>query len=602
MTEAPQRTTATGGQLSPATRAFTLLLLLGLVTGLIEGGYLALQQHLLHQLTFASPDALWMAPTAYALLFGTVAVPVVLLAWLAPKWCTTRVILGLGLSLLAFSLLSLWGGRLVSRGALLLLGLGVGVQLARLLTPLAERLQRRILPLTGVLLGAVGGIALVTVAGERWGRPTGTDAAAKPSAGAPNVLLIILDTVRAASLGLYGYERPTTPRLSEFARGGVTFDSAYSTSPWTLPSHGTMFTGLYHQEMTTDWTMPLDATPRTLAEAFGASGYATAGFVANLFYASRESGLARGFETYRDYKRTPQQLLLNATLFGTVRDWWLGTRRARRDNDRKRGPEVTAEFLAWLDRWESPRSFVFLNYFDAHLPLPRVQRGGPWDSGRPKVDRYDAGIARTDEYLGALLDSLAARGALEHTLVIITSDHGELVGEHDLTEHGNSLYHPLLHVPLVVRGPGAPAGLRVGTPVSLRDLAETVREAAALPGAAPFPGASLQPLWQGQPGKSVSPLLAQVTKGINTPPEEPVTLGTMTSIIAGGHHYVLGGRGKEELFQLSSDPAEERNLAPEAGSQRVLEALRDSMRQLKRPGWGGAPDVPVRGTRGAPGL
>ncbi|MEO8634278.1 MAG: sulfatase [Gemmatimonadales bacterium] len=587
--------------LSPATRSFALLLLLGLLTGLIEGGYLTLQQHVLHQLTFASPDALWMAPVAYVLLFGVLAVPVALLALLAPRWCTTRVVLGTGITVLAFSLLSLWFGLRLGQLALGLLSLGIGVQLGRALAPLVDRHQRRVLPLTGLLLCLLGGVALAMVARDGWRSASGAESATTASADSPNVLLIILDTVRAASLGLYGYERPTSPRLEEFAKGGVVFDSAYSTAPWTLPSHGSMFTGRYHQDLSTDWLKPLDGAPRTLAEAFASSGYATGGFIGNLFYTTRESGLARGFATFRDYKRTPLQLFLNATLFGTIRDWSLGAKRGKRDNDRKEGPRVTAEFLEWLDQRRPARFFVFLNYFDAHLPLPTVKRGDSWDSDRPKVDRYDAGIARTDAYLGALLDSLAARGVLEHTLVIIASDHGELVGEHDLGGHGNSLYLDALHVPLVVRGPGVPAGRRVGTPVSLRDLAETVRQAAGLSGVPPFPGTSLQPLWNAQPAGPLSPLLAQLIKGINTPPREPVTLGTMTSLIVQGQHYVLGGAGKEELFDLGSDPTEDHNLAPETGSQGVLDAIRDSLRAMKRSGWGGAPDVPSRGAPGAPG-
>lgn len=577
------------------------LVLLGLGTGLIEGGSLAVQQHFLHQLTFASPDSLWLAPAAYALLFGAVAVPVAAAAWLAPGVVSLRLVLSIGLSLMAFSLLSFWFGLKLSRIAVLLLSLGLGVQLGRVLTPVMERLGRRLVPVAAILLAVVGAVGAISVVRGNALRSAPGRPAAPGDPARPNVLLIILDTVRAASLGWYGYDRPTSPRLAAFAAGGVTFDSAYATAPWTLPSHGTMFTGRYHQDLTTDWLVPLDRTPRTLAEGFGAGGYATAGFVANLMYTGRESGLARGFQYYQDFKLSRRQLLLSATLYGTALDWWQGTRRARRDNDRKDGPRVTAEFLHWLDRERPGRFFVFLNYFDAHMPLPRVRPGSPWDSDRPMADRYDAAIARTDEYLGAVLDSLARRGLLDSTVVIITSDHGTHIGEHGLTEHGNSLYHPLLHVPLVMRGPGIPAGVRVPRAVSLRDLAETVRQVAGLAGEAPFPGTSLAQFWSGKERGTPSPLLAQVTRGINTPPEEPATLGTMNTIVAGGHHYILGGRGKEELFDLATDRDELHNLAGDPGHHATLDALRDSLRALKRPGWGGAPDVPPPGTHPPPG-
>lgn len=601
MTGSTQGTSGRGRPFSPPVRAAMLLLLLGLVTGLVEGGYLALQQRLFHHITFATSDALWMAPVAYTILFALTAVPVALLAWLAPRRITTAVVLCIGIALLCFSLLSLWLGLRLNVLSLGLLSLGAGVQLGRLLGPFAERQERRLLLLTGVLLTVVGAVAGTAVAQYRWPRSAGATSGSAASAAAPNVLLIILDTVRAASLDLYGYDRPTSPHLTEFARGGVTFDSAYSISSWTLPSHGSMFTGLYHQDITTDWLTPLDAAPRTLAEAFAAGGYATAGFVGNLTYTSRESGLARGFQTYRDYKLTRSQLFNSATLYGVTRDLLLHASRVRRAHDRKEGPRVTAEFLKWMDQRRPDRFFVFLNYFDAHLPRTTVRSGHEWHSGRWEMDGYDAAIARTDKFVGDLLDSLAARGVLERTLVVIASDHGTLIGEHNLHGHGNALYNRLLHVPLVVRGPGVPAGRRVSTPVSLRDLAETVRQAAGLVEQAPFPGTSLGPLWQDQPGAPVSPLLAQVTKGVLTPPNDPVTLGTMTSVILNGDHYILGGLGREEFFRLGTDPGEEHDLAADTAYQTALDAARDWMRDLKRPGWAGAPDVPPKGTPGGEG-
>jgi len=595
VTEATHPASDLRGYLTRAFGVTTLLVFVGLITGLIEGGYLTVQQHLVHRITYASLDAVWMSPMAYALLFGLAAIPMVILASVAPRRWTTRVILGVGISLGSFSLLELWTGDMLSWITQVLLSLGVGVQLSRLLAPVADRHRRRWVVATGVLLGLLGGWVVVLAGQSRWRQPAGPYAMAATPQGAPSVLLIILDTVRAASLGLYGYERPTSPRLEEFAAGGVTFDSAYAIAPWTLPSHASMFTGLYHHDLSTDWEVPLDGAPRTLAEAFAANGYATGGFVANLLYTGRETGLARGFETYRDHKRSAEQMLLSATLFGAVRDWVAGIDRARRNQDRKDGPRVTAEFLDWLDQRRPTRFFAFLNYFDAHLPLPWVPRGSTWDSRRPPLDRYDQALAHTDAILGDLLDSLAARHALDNTLVIIASDHGELLGEHGFGGHGNTLYHPLLHVPLVVRGPGIPAGRRIGRAVSLRDLAETIRTTAGLSGAASFPGTSLQPLWTGQPVGPLSPLLGQLTKGINTSPNEPVTLGAMHSIVAGGHHYVLGGLGREELFDLRADPDEVVNLAVDEGQQGLLDALRDSLRQWKRPGWANAPEIPPPG-------
>ena len=122
-----------------------------------------------------------------------------------------------------------------------------------------------------------------------------------PQATAPNVLLIVLDTVRADHLSLYGYERPTSPNLERFARTGIRFDRARATSPWTLPSHASMFTGRWPSELGEEWITPLRSNFPTLAEFLGDHGYATAGFVGNVEYCSAETGLARGFTSYDDY-------------------------------------------------------------------------------------------------------------------------------------------------------------------------------------------------------------------------------------------------------------------------------------------------------------
>ena len=138
------------------------------------------------------------------------------------------------------------------------------------------------------------------------GAATGSRSGEKPSQpmpppGSPNVLLIVLDTVAADHLGLYGYNRPTSPTIDELARRGVRFASAQATSSWTLPSHASLFTGRWPHELSAGWLTPLDEAYPTLAEFLGSKGYATAGFVANRWYCGSDSGLGRGFTVYRDY-------------------------------------------------------------------------------------------------------------------------------------------------------------------------------------------------------------------------------------------------------------------------------------------------------------
>src|SRR5262249_52911283 len=122
-----------------------------------------------------------------------------------------------------------------------------------------------------------------------------------PSPASDNVLLLVLDTVAADHLGLYGYDRPTSPTLDELATRGIRFDRAQATSSWTLPSHASMFTGRWPHELSVGWITPLDAARQTRAEYLGSRGYATAGFTANYWYCAADSGLNRGFSVYHDY-------------------------------------------------------------------------------------------------------------------------------------------------------------------------------------------------------------------------------------------------------------------------------------------------------------
>ncbi len=189
----------------------------------------------------------------------------------------------------------------------------------------------------------------------------------------PNVLLIVLDTVGADHLGLYGYDRPTSPTINGLAARGIRFDRAYASSSWTLPSHASLFTGRWPHELSAGWFTPLDETYPTLAEFLAARGFATAGFIANSWYCSDDSGLARGFTTYRDYQFPRLTACSTATLvdrpmvgldeiehfledwldFDLLRPvaerlWWLFK------SNRKEAAEVNREFLNWLSGAGSP--------------------------------------------------------------------------------------------------------------------------------------------------------------------------------------------------------------------------------------------------------
>ena len=179
-----------------------------------------------------------------------------------------------------------------------ILALGAALCLASFLERHATGLRRRLLLSFPALLG----LALILagwVGGGEWLADWRDASRPLPHGDPPNVLLITLDTVGADHLSLYGYGRPTSPVLERLAKSGIRFDEARATAPWTLPSHATMFTGRWHHELSVDWTTPLDEKYRTLAEHLEARGYATAGFVANLFSCSYDSGLNRGFTPLR---------------------------------------------------------------------------------------------------------------------------------------------------------------------------------------------------------------------------------------------------------------------------------------------------------------
>jgi arylsulfatase A-like enzyme len=421
---------------------------------------------------------------------------------------------------------------------------------------------------------------------REWNTLRGLPAAAN---GAPNVLLIVLDTVRARSLGMYGYDRDTTPELSRWAARGVTFEYAYSTAPWTLPSHVSMFTGRWHHEMSADWDDPLDEGLATLAEHLAGRGYSTAAFTANPAYTTWETGLGRGFARFDDFPQSPSQMVGSSALGMLI---GCGTRnelgcRLREPLGwyellgRKPADRVRADFTNWVDGNAADRPFfAFLNFFDAHAPyLPpppfdtrfgeSLPRGNPmhldlpgweWtpDQIRAEQDAYDGAIAYMDAQVGAMLDDLDARGILDDTIVIITSDHGEEFMENGVMTHGNSLYVPSLHVPLIViNGTRVPAGQRVDTPVSVRDIASTVCD---LTGSDPatFPGTPLSAYWaDGAPGPE--PIYAKLSGRTFRPEHYPVSRGDLHSVIDGSHHFIRRGDGQTELYELMADPWEHDN-------------------------------------------
>lgn len=563
------------------------LAILGAVVALLAGftevivltGQLAIAS----ALVWTSRDYGWFTPLSWLAYFAlpTLAGAVAMAAFPGRRvWSAS---LAGFVTLATYCLLNLFLEQKLHTWSLWLISAGVGVQAARWL------LQRRDVVVRGARWAALGmglltgGIAAVSILWPPANERRLLARLAEPAAGRPNVLVIILDTVRAASLSLYGYARPTTPHLEEWAQRGVVFDEAWSTSPWTLPGHGTIFTGRYPFEFRGDWAIPFDSEVHTLAEGFRDEGYRTGGFVANLHYAAWDTGLDRGFLHYEDYLRSREQLLLNSAIGQVFKRWKGHDSRTKpvyqrgRIRARRFGPGVTKAFTRWLDdTGASGRPFfAFLNYWAAHKPYLAPPPFGQMFSGQGDSDRYDGAIAYLDNELGQLFRELQERGLLDNTLIVVTSDHGEFLGEHGLTKHGNALYEPVLHVPLMIIPPLGEQRMveRVSHPVSLRDLAATVQDVAGLPNT--LPGVSLRPFWQ-DGYTDVSPILAQVSKGIRTPPDEPVSLGSMYTLRDGPWHLILNGDCREELYDLRNDPTESHDLR-ERLSEDSVAALREML-------------------------
>jgi len=583
----------------------------GIVGGIAEALRWIVTYSVFHRVTEepASLELLWAIPLSALILLWTLSLLFVVLARLAR---------GVSAELRAttpflFCLLAVYSfGKVLSIGlhrvALVALALGVGTAFIRFVR------DRSALFLRGARRVAIGGISAIVIIALSL--PMARQIAfmnsgrGEPSASEtrPNVVLITWDTVRASSTSVYGHERPTTPNLEKLAEKGIVFEHAISAAPWTLPSHASLFTGLYHHQHSADRNSPLNTSAVTLAEALGSLGYETGGFVANTYWAGSGFGLDRGFDWYDDKPPFPiQRVLTSWYMTGKVLDRYL-QRIAWKEFGRITAERVDAAFLRWLDRRDEKRPFfAFLNVFDAHVPyLPPKPFGFPF-SERPPLRRwnylsdkafspqqlaelreaYDACIYYLDHQLQSLLSELDRRGVLQNTIVIITADHGDALGEQNprVVGHENNVYYDVLRVPLVISWPsGVPEGIRVKTPVSLIDVPATIVDmVGGNASSLGLHGRTLSPLFR-TPGNpyTPSPALSQ-----GNPAEYhgmsmvwPMAKGPLHSLVLENRHYIVNAKGEEELFDLTADPWEHENLVDTPDGKNHLPAFRSTMKSL----------------------
>lgn len=586
---------STGGGSTRTLGVFEVLYVsvgIGLVVGLGELALLGLLRFALDRRLMYSQSVVWMTPLAdvAVLLVAAFLLILVSLAW--------RRVASLGVVVSTSSFIGLMCLMVVERHfalwAMALLALGAAVQAGRLAAARPDgflRLARRV----AVVLATV---FLLTGAGVETGLKVAerrTEAGLVEAApGASNVIFIILDTVRARTLGLYGYDRETTPNLERLARRGVTFDWAIAPATWTVPSHGTMFSSEWPRDLA-PWLSSSTPTPLfpMIAAVMQERGYRTGGFIANWYQLSRASGFGVGFIHYDDHGYSTGQIARCSSMIQ-----WVAQRRLIRKwigkyetIGRRRAREISGSFLGWLDESRGDRPFfAFLNYLDAHAPYlpppPFNTMFGPNVSDREPViveelnrtieatpeivraetDAYDGSIAFLDAEIGRLFDELERRAVLENTYVIIGSDHGDELGEHGRWGHAASLHEEVVHVPLLIFGPGVPVGLRIDEPASLRDIPATI--AAFAGSAAPFHGSSLAGYWGGGPNV-----------GSSLPFSE---YNGFYSIYSDGLHYVQRVRDRvESLYDLQQDPLETADLAQVPEMRARLDSIRAFIRKLR---------------------
>ncbi len=354
----------------------------------------------------------------------------------------------------------------------------------------------------------------------------------------PHVVLITLDTTRRDRLGCYGYSRPLSPNLDALAGRSVVFDRAVAASSWTLPSHASIFTGKLPSSHGADYDPegPLRLTqaipgpeewaeyrasglsPRetTVALLLHEQGYRTAAVVGGPWM-KRVFGLDRGFETYDDEG--------------------IG------DVNGRLASEVTASALGLLEARDGRPLFLFLNYFDPHGPYEAPSPfGGSF--GMEPSDRYDEEILYMDHHIGRFFEGMKRDGLFDDSLILVTADHGELLGEHGKMGHGASLFEEEIRVPFLVKYPrNEVAPGRRGDPVHHVDVLPLVLERLGL--AASSSG-----------GRRLQPLLAEVNVL-----EFMSTEGSWRALYLGRHKLLWNSLGNHALYDLEKDPGEQNDLS-----------------------------------------
>jgi arylsulfatase A-like enzyme len=412
----------------------------------------------------------------------------------------------------------------------------------------------------------------------------------------PHIILIVVDTVRADRMSVYGYHRPTTPQLENFVtsnENAVVYPLAFANSNWTLPSHASLLTGLLPHEHGTHSRSSLSAksgwerfglnAKQTLAELLNNSNYRTAAIVSNMTI-RRSRGLRRGFNLWLGLARTESPKLLGEMVRRTFFEesfLWAFPWNAS-------AASVNDSILAFFRVCEPGPCFVFANYMETHAPyipppphaniftvgstdLPAGHLPTPQDSTEDLQyfsDRYDEELHGLDAGLGELFDALEARGILDNAWVIVTSDHGESFGEHGVTQHTSSLFNEQVRVPLIIKPPRGVGIEKISAPVSLIDIAATIAQI----GANKSLGTGNSLLDESVPRKPVQMQYFGGNQDLVSILKDPIRA------VADGHFKLIDTNNSQQIFDLENDLVEKNDLFFETAS-----ADRDRLMQTMPP-------------------
>jgi len=314
---------------------------------------------------------------------------------------------------------------------------------------------------------------------------------ASPADARPNVVVIVLDTVRADALSCYGNTEPLTPHVDAVARDGTRYATTYATCFWTLPSHASLLTGLYPSEAgATSETNHLPEAVETLAERLRRDGYATGAVVRNPWL-SVERGFAQGFDVFVEAWRTTEVPEIEAehAAVGAAVEWM--AERAREPAPFFLFVNLNLAHLPYTPSDEALQHVATREWPPDHVERMRgIESGWGHLTGRLELqasdyellrELYHAEVWLLDAMVGELDRALHELGVADRTVLVVTSDHGENLGEHGRIDHVLSMYEPTVRVPLVIRGPGIPAGDVVTEPVSLVDVTPALLAACSVP-------------------------------------------------------------------------------------------------------------------------